>query len=82
MNHHKKPSKPHQKKLQPQGTSWADRGLSLVASKVGKPLSCDESTYTCSRLDFARVCVEIDAGMPFIHNFEIITPLSPEPLHI
>ncbi|KAJ6752500.1 hypothetical protein OIU85_002873 [Salix viminalis] len=61
---------------------WSRKGLSLVASKVGKPLSCDESTYTCSRLDFARVCVELDAGTPFVHNFDIITPLSTEPLHI
>ncbi|KAJ6422514.1 hypothetical protein OIU84_027473 [Salix udensis] len=61
---------------------WSRKGLSLVASKVGKPLSCDESTYTCLRLDFARVCVELDAGTPFVHNFDIITPLSTEPLHI
>ncbi|KAB5534530.1 hypothetical protein DKX38_017616 [Salix brachista] len=56
--------------------------IELVASKVGKPLSCDESTFTCSRLDFARVCVELDAGTPFVHNFDIITPLSTEPQHI
>ncbi|KAJ6397275.1 hypothetical protein OIU84_020277 [Salix udensis] len=61
---------------------WSRKGLSLVASMIGKPLSCDEATFTCSRLDFARICVEIDASQPFIHNFDITTPLSPEPLHI
>uniref|UniRef100_A0A6N2ME21 DUF4283 domain-containing protein n=1 Tax=Salix viminalis TaxID=40686 RepID=A0A6N2ME21_SALVM len=54
----------------------------LMASMVGRPLSCDESTFSCSRLDFARVCVEIDASIPLVHKFEIVTPLSPEPLQI
>ncbi|KAJ6419252.1 hypothetical protein OIU84_029379 [Salix udensis] len=61
---------------------WSRKGLSLVASMVGRPLSCDESTFSCSRLDFARVCVEIDASIPLVHKFEIVTPLSPEPLQI
>ncbi|KAJ6672995.1 ZINC KNUCKLE CX2CX4HX4C-RELATED [Salix viminalis] len=61
---------------------WSRKGLSLVASMIGKPLSCDEATFTCSRLDFARICVEIDASQPFKHNFDITTPLSTEPLHI
>ncbi|KAJ6346535.1 hypothetical protein OIU78_009046 [Salix suchowensis] len=49
---------------------------------VGRPLSCDEATFNCTRLDFARVCVEIDATQPFVHNFDINTPLSNTPLHI
>ncbi|KAJ6424274.1 hypothetical protein OIU84_025125 [Salix udensis] len=61
---------------------WSRRGLSLAASMVGRPLSCDEATFSCSRLDFARVCVEIDAARPLVHNFNINTPLSPDPLHI
>ncbi|KAJ6730104.1 GLYCINE-RICH CELL WALL STRUCTURAL PROTEIN 1.8-LIKE [Salix viminalis] len=61
---------------------WSRKGLSLVASKVGRPLACDEATFTCSRLDFARVCVEIDAASPFIHNFSVLTPLSQDPLNI
>uniref|UniRef100_A0A6N2NHV3 Uncharacterized protein n=1 Tax=Salix viminalis TaxID=40686 RepID=A0A6N2NHV3_SALVM len=63
-------------------TLWSRKGLSLVASKVRRPLACDEATFTCSRLDFARVCVEIDAASPFIHNFSVLTPLSKDPLNI
>uniref|UniRef100_A0A6N2MT43 Uncharacterized protein n=1 Tax=Salix viminalis TaxID=40686 RepID=A0A6N2MT43_SALVM len=38
---------------------------------VGRPLSCDESTFSCKRLEYARVCVEVDAAHPFVHNFEL-----------
>ncbi|KAJ6397281.1 hypothetical protein OIU84_020283 [Salix udensis] len=61
---------------------WSREGLSLVSSMVGRPLSCDEATFNCTRLDFARVCVEIDATQPFVHSFDINTPLSNTPLHI
>ncbi|KAB5521997.1 hypothetical protein DKX38_026316 [Salix brachista] len=61
---------------------WSREGLSLVSSMVGHPLSCDEATFNCTRLDFARVCVELDATQPFVHSFEINTPLSNTPLHI
>ncbi|KAJ6412575.1 hypothetical protein OIU84_005591 [Salix udensis] len=50
---------------------WTKAGLSLVASMVGRPLSCDESTFSCKRLEYARVCVEVDAAHPFVHNFEL-----------
>ena len=49
---------------------------------MGRALSCDEPTYHCSRLDYARVCVEIDVALPFIHHFDINTPFSESPLHI
>ncbi|KAJ6672988.1 ZINC KNUCKLE CX2CX4HX4C-RELATED [Salix viminalis] len=61
---------------------WSRKGLSVAASMVGRPLSCDEATFCCSRLDYARVCVEVDAAKPFTHNFEINTPFSEQPLHI
>uniref|UniRef100_A0A6N2LBF9 DUF4283 domain-containing protein n=1 Tax=Salix viminalis TaxID=40686 RepID=A0A6N2LBF9_SALVM len=35
---------------------WSRKGLSVVASMVGRPLSCDESTLCCTRLDYALVC--------------------------
>nr|TKS06524.1 hypothetical protein D5086_0000121620 [Populus alba] len=49
---------------------------------VGRPLSCDESTYTCTRLEYARLCVEVDANLPFVHSFDIDCPLSSEPIKI
>lgn len=32
---------------------WSKKGLSLVASMVGRPLSSDEQTYRCTRLEYA-----------------------------
>ncbi|KAG5230024.1 DUF4283 domain-containing protein [Salix suchowensis] len=58
---------------------WSKQGLSLAASMVGTPLSCDEQTFKGTRLEYARICVEIDASMPYVHKFEIDTPLSPVP---
>ncbi|KAG6794318.1 hypothetical protein POTOM_003563 [Populus tomentosa] len=61
---------------------WSKQGLSMAASMVGRPLSCDESTYNCIRLDYARVCVEVDASLPYVHEFEIESPLTSEPITI
>ncbi|KAJ6387022.1 hypothetical protein OIU78_016868 [Salix suchowensis] len=47
---------------------------------VGRPLSCDEHTFSCKRLDFARLCVEVDVAHPFVHSFEMDTPLSKDPI--
>ncbi|KAJ6411469.1 hypothetical protein OIU84_008108 [Salix udensis] len=58
---------------------WTKQGLSLAASMVGTPLSCDEPTISCSRLDYARLCIELNASLPFVHQFEIESPLSEEP---
>ncbi|KAJ6430796.1 hypothetical protein OIU84_018328 [Salix udensis] len=63
-------------------TLWSRKGLSVAASMVGRPLSCDEQTYCCSRLDYARVCIELDAALPIIHHFAINTPFSESPLNI
>jgi len=38
---------------------------------VGQPLFCDELTLGCKRLDYARLCVEVDASLPFVHKFEL-----------
>ncbi|KAJ6906931.1 hypothetical protein NC651_017564 [Populus alba x Populus x berolinensis] len=50
---------------------WTKEGLSEVASMVGQPLSCDELTLGCKRLDYARLCVEVDASLLFVHKFEL-----------
>ena len=61
---------------------WSKQGLSLAASMVGMPLSCDELTYNCTRLEYARLCVEIDASLPFVHSFAIDCPLSADPITV
>ncbi|KAB5519436.1 hypothetical protein DKX38_023755 [Salix brachista] len=58
---------------------WTKQGLSLATSMVGTPLSCDEPTISCSRLDYARLCIELNARLPFVHQFEIESPLTEEP---
>ncbi|KAJ6380477.1 hypothetical protein OIU78_027941 [Salix suchowensis] len=49
---------------------------------VGRPLSCDSQTYTCRRLEYARLCVELDACLPKVTSFEIVSPLSSEPITV
>ncbi|KAJ6678181.1 hypothetical protein OIU85_008741 [Salix viminalis] len=33
-------------------------------------------------LEYARICVEIDAKLPYVHQFEVLTPLSTSPIPI
>jgi len=54
----------------------------LAVSMVGRPLSCDEQTYNCTRLEYARVCVKIDATLPFVREFDIDSPLSVDPITV
>lgn len=41
---------------------WTAPGLSYVASAIGRPLYADSVTKRCTRLSYARVCVEIEVG--------------------
>ena len=50
---------------------WTEKGLSLVASYLGTPLMLDAPTLEKKRLDFARVCVEIDIDCEFPTDFDI-----------
>ncbi|KAJ6362427.1 hypothetical protein OIU78_002767 [Salix suchowensis] len=34
------------------------------------------------RLDYARICVEVDANMPYVQQFEIECPLSENPIRL
>ncbi|KAK8646222.1 hypothetical protein V6N13_120015 [Hibiscus sabdariffa] len=40
---------------------YSQQGLSYVASAVGKPLYSDRATVLKQQLEFAKVCVEVDA---------------------
>ncbi|KAJ6693232.1 hypothetical protein OIU85_004036 [Salix viminalis] len=61
---------------------WTKKGLSMAASMVGKPLACDEATLQGSRLEYARVCIEIDATMPLVHRFQVASSLTESPITI
>ncbi|KAL2235464.1 UNVERIFIED_CONTAM: hypothetical protein Sindi_1278600 [Sesamum indicum] len=53
---------------------WTTEGLSTVASGVGKPLYPDAITRACTRLDYARVCVMLDATQELHKHIIIMTP--------
>ncbi|KAL2251939.1 UNVERIFIED_CONTAM: hypothetical protein Sindi_2316200 [Sesamum indicum] len=53
---------------------WTTEGLSTFASGVGKPLYPDAITRACTRLDFARVCVMIDATQKLHKHIIVMAP--------
>ncbi|KAJ6304795.1 hypothetical protein OIU78_020371 [Salix suchowensis] len=61
---------------------WTKQGLSMAASMIGKPLSCDEQTIHCRRMDYARICVELNASLPIVHHFDVVSSLSTEPQRV
>ncbi|KAJ6292827.1 hypothetical protein OIU78_024912 [Salix suchowensis] len=60
---------------------WSHEGLSRAASMVGKPLSCDEPTYRSTRLDYARMCVEVIADDEFFAQFRNRNPFVNRTMH-
>ena len=52
---------------------WTVKGLSHLASAVGVPLFADYATENCKRVDFAKICVELDAAKPLVKYFEVAT---------
>ena len=50
---------------------WIEKGLSLIASAIGKPLYADSATEARSRVNFARICVEVEAGHPLVEEFDV-----------
>lgn len=53
---------------------WTVKGLSYVASALGKPLYMDKVTEDISRIGFARVCIEFDSAVGFLDDFDLIMP--------
>ncbi|XP_031394470.1 uncharacterized protein LOC116205909 [Punica granatum] len=49
------------------------KGISYLASAIGKPLYMDRATALSSRLDYAKVCVEVDAEkeIPNVLNVDL-----------
>ncbi|KAL0283664.1 UNVERIFIED_CONTAM: Retrovirus-related Pol polyprotein from type-2 retrotransposable element R2DM [Sesamum radiatum] len=53
---------------------WTTEGLSTVASGIGRPLYPDAITRTCTRLDFARVCVMLHVSSKLPKHVVIMMP--------
>ncbi|KAK3221975.1 hypothetical protein Dsin_009000 [Dipteronia sinensis] len=51
---------------------WTEKGLSYVASAVGKPLYADSLTETMKRILYSRISVEIDATSKLIDSFDLL----------
>ncbi|KAG5565975.1 hypothetical protein RHGRI_001788 [Rhododendron griersonianum] len=49
-----------------------DEGLSYVASALGRPLYADRMTETCKRLNYAKICVEIDVNYELLDSFDVV----------
>ena len=52
---------------------WTSEGLSSVASVVGVPLYADEATENFRRINYDRICIELDASRTLVKEFEVIT---------
>lgn len=50
---------------------WTEEGLSCIASAVGKPLYGDTLTESRQRINFARIYVEMDAGIDWPNSFDL-----------
>ncbi|KAK3222001.1 hypothetical protein Dsin_009026 [Dipteronia sinensis] len=49
---------------------WIEKGLSRIASAVGKPLYADSLTESMKRISYARICIEIDATYDLVDSFD------------
>lgn len=43
---------------------WLSTAIMAIAMEAGKPLAVDDFTKLLQKTSYARICVEIDAGMP------------------
>ncbi|XP_077220979.1 uncharacterized protein LOC143854759 [Tasmannia lanceolata] len=53
---------------------WNQNGISKIASLIGTPLYMDSHIAECTRLSFARLCVEIQIGAKLPDSVIIETP--------
>ncbi|XP_039068117.1 uncharacterized protein LOC120214236 [Hibiscus syriacus] len=51
---------------------FSKKGLSYIASVIGKPLYMDSITATRERLEYARVCVEISARSQILNFIDVV----------
>ncbi|XP_044493796.1 uncharacterized protein LOC123217066 [Mangifera indica] len=53
---------------------WSLKGFSHIASVLGRPLYVDSVTEEGSRLEYARICVEINVNHDFPEKLELVLP--------
>ena len=58
---------------------WTQIGLSYIASAIRKPLFVDSTTLSWKRLNFARVCIEIEVGAEMIEEIDLASGASEDP---
>ncbi|XP_031260174.1 uncharacterized protein LOC116118323 [Pistacia vera] len=61
---------------------WSHKGLCIVSSMLGRLLSSDKTTSERTRLDYGRVCVELDAAKPLRCHIEFQCRISVEAIQI
>ncbi|KAF9598254.1 hypothetical protein IFM89_026085 [Coptis chinensis] len=49
----------------PNKQMWTKKGISFIASRIGKPHCWDEATRKKQRLDYAKVCIEVPVNAKF-----------------
>ncbi|GAV62829.1 DUF4283 domain-containing protein [Cephalotus follicularis] len=63
--------------------SWTRDGMSYIANGLGTPICIDSSTKSKSKLNFARICVEIAVNSSFPLVVKLIRPYgTPVSVHI
>lgn len=50
---------------------WTGPGLGHIASSVGRPLYADRLTESGRRLNYAKICVEVDCSSPLPESFDL-----------
>lgn len=50
---------------------WNKKGLSMIASYLGKPLMMDTQTVNKTRMSYARICAEIGVECDFPESFTL-----------
>ena len=53
---------------------WTQAALSIICSKVGKPISTDNITATRGQFSYARVLIEIDASRELVKSVPFKLP--------
>ena len=53
---------------------WITKGLSYIASAIGIPIHADLTILMFKRLNYATICIEIDASKMLITEFDLLCP--------